>query len=386
MTVTPSARSKTSILRVETSRKSASACATSASSRPAASPTAAADSVLPTWCRPAHAELHRARPAGVHERVARPDRAVEHDVLGPDLGVGGLADQHHAGRGALAIARTRGSSALSTATPSAGSASTSSPLADAMVSTEPNSPMCATPTLSTTPIRGGAISQRSRMWPIPRAPISSTSQRVSVGRLQHRVREAELVVERAGRRDRRAGVRRAPARCSPSSWSCRTSRSGRRSSCRAAGRPRCWASSLIASRGSATTIVGRLVDRPLPEHADRTGRERGAGEVVPVDALADERDEQPARADLARVVLDGAGHHDVAGAVQRAADDGRDLAQRHRDHDVTRAVSRVFAQGGGQLDPVVERVHLAGNLLAAFVALAEQRDHVARRRPGGPPR
>ncbi len=59
-----------------------------------------------------------------------------------------------------AIARTAGSSALSTASPSGGSAATSSDLAVAMASREPNSPTCAVPTLSTTPTRGGAIRAR----------------------------------------------------------------------------------------------------------------------------------------------------------------------------------------------------------------------------------
>ncbi len=77
-----------------------------------------------------------------------------------------------------AIAATSGSSAFSTATPSAGSASTSSPFALATTSFEPNSPMCALPTFSTTPIRGRAIWQSWAMWPTPRAEFSSTRYRV----------------------------------------------------------------------------------------------------------------------------------------------------------------------------------------------------------------
>ena len=73
-----------------------------------------------------------------------------------------------------AIAATLGSSALRIATPSAGSASTSSPLALATASSEPNSPACARPTLSTAPILGGAMSHSWAMWPMPRADISST--------------------------------------------------------------------------------------------------------------------------------------------------------------------------------------------------------------------
>ena len=58
------------------------------------------------------------------------------------------------------MAQTSGSAALSTATPSAGSASTSSPLAWAIAACPPNSPTWACPTLSTTPTVGGAMSHR----------------------------------------------------------------------------------------------------------------------------------------------------------------------------------------------------------------------------------
>ena len=74
----------------------------------------------------------------------------------------------------LAIARTRESSTLRIATPSCGSASTSSPFVRAIASTEPNSPMCACPTLSTMPMLGGAIFVRYAMCPTPEAPISAT--------------------------------------------------------------------------------------------------------------------------------------------------------------------------------------------------------------------
>ena len=79
----------------------------------------------------------------------------------------------------VAMAATAGSSALSTATPSAGSASTSSPFASAIASGEPNSPRCARPTLSTTPIRGCATWHSAAMCPRPRAESSSTRWRVA---------------------------------------------------------------------------------------------------------------------------------------------------------------------------------------------------------------
>ena len=59
-----------------------------------------------------------------------------------------------------AIPITSGSSALRTATPSSGSASTSSPLACAIRSRLPNSPRWATPTLSTTATVGCTMSVR----------------------------------------------------------------------------------------------------------------------------------------------------------------------------------------------------------------------------------
>jgi len=60
----------------------------------------------------------------------------------------------------VAMAATAGSSWLSTAVPSGPSASTSSPLASAITSREPNSPRWAAPTLRTTAMSGGAIRVR----------------------------------------------------------------------------------------------------------------------------------------------------------------------------------------------------------------------------------
>src|SRR5439155_805032 len=55
------------------------------------------------------------------------------------------------------MARTRRSSAFSTASPLGASPSTSSRLADATASIEPRRPTCARPTLSTTPMVGGTV-------------------------------------------------------------------------------------------------------------------------------------------------------------------------------------------------------------------------------------
>ena len=79
----------------------------------------------------------------------------------------------------LAIAATRSSPWLSTAVPSAGRASTSSPLARATSSMAPKTSVWARATAVTTPMVGRAIVQRSRMWPTPLAPISITATSVS---------------------------------------------------------------------------------------------------------------------------------------------------------------------------------------------------------------
>ena len=77
------------------------------------------------------------------------------------------------------MARTRGSSALRTAVPVAGRDSTSSALAAATPSMLPKCSVWAWPTRVTTPMVGSAIRQSSRMWPLPRAPISTTTASAS---------------------------------------------------------------------------------------------------------------------------------------------------------------------------------------------------------------
>ena len=71
------------------------------------------------------------------------------------------------------MASTRGSSALSTAVPVAGRASTSSPLPRATPSIDPNSSEWARATQVTTPMVGRATPHSWAMWPIPLAPIST---------------------------------------------------------------------------------------------------------------------------------------------------------------------------------------------------------------------
>ena len=58
--------------------------------------------------------------------------------------------------------------------PAAGSASTSSALAVATPSRSPKCSVWAQPTRVTTPMVGWATAHSVRMWPGPRAPISTT--------------------------------------------------------------------------------------------------------------------------------------------------------------------------------------------------------------------
>ena len=73
------------------------------------------------------------------------------------------------------------SSALRTACPSAGSASSSSPLARATSSRPPKNSAWAIPMLVMTPMVGRATAARVAMWPTPRAPISATTASAPVG-------------------------------------------------------------------------------------------------------------------------------------------------------------------------------------------------------------
>ena len=83
-----------------------------------------------------------------------------------------------------ASVRTRASSALSTAHPSAGSAATSSPFAAAIASRSPAREACTASIAVTTPTRGRAIAQRSAISPPTYIPISATSRSAPSGRLR----------------------------------------------------------------------------------------------------------------------------------------------------------------------------------------------------------
>ena len=131
------------------------------------------------------------------------------------------------------------------------------------------------------------------------------------------------------------------------------------------------ASAVNASIGSATSMRGAAT-AARAQHRDGALLDRGLREVVPVDVLAGHGEEQPTRADLARVVFDGAGHDGVRVGVAQLAVDGRgDLGQGQRDH---RATPR---QRRAQHVAVVEGVRDAGDLLAGLVALAGDQHGVA---------
>ena len=157
--------------------------ATAGRSMPADSATAAAASALETWCAPTSCNCTGAdAPAACSVKPGRPE-VVEHDVVGAHVGVRGCAEGRRRGRGcACAIADTSASSALSTATPSGGRPSTSSPLACAIASRLPNSPRCARPDVehrrrsAAARPRSGAGCARSRARRV-RAPGSGSSRR-----------------------------------------------------------------------------------------------------------------------------------------------------------------------------------------------------------------
>ena len=102
-------------------RRPTAAAATASSGRPSASAAAAAASALATWCSPSRPQRHRALVPRRRPGEPRRGRVVERDVLGPHVGVGRRPKVATARAGAgRPSPSTSGSSALSTAMPSAG--------------------------------------------------------------------------------------------------------------------------------------------------------------------------------------------------------------------------------------------------------------------------
>src|SRR5699024_5320874 len=206
------------------------AVAAEAGSTPATRAAVSAASTLAAWCSPSRSGRtgKPPGPTGAPARVVRPSgtssvkltRAWSSSassaprtspVVKPQVTTGAAERS--------AIAATSRSSAFSTARPSGASASTSSPLAVAIASTPPNSPRWAEPTLSTRETSGRAIAVSWAMWPIPRAPISSTRKRVpAVTRSTVSGRPSSLVRLPAGATVGPAAARSAPSRSLLPAW------------------------------------------------------------------------------------------------------------------------------------------------------------------------
>ena len=197
-TVTPSARSVTSMRqrlrgcgRGQNRRRSRRAA------RPASRPTAAAASALRTWCAPTSAQRDQGRSGRRGQPEPRPParrarrRSARTSASGDVPNVTTRATVRAGHRGHQRVVGVQHGQRRS-----AGSASTSSPLASAIASRLPNSPRWALPTLRTTPIRGGAMAVSSR--DVADATRAHLQHQVSgVGRRrEHGQRQPDLVVVR----------------------------------------------------------------------------------------------------------------------------------------------------------------------------------------------
>ena len=158
----------------------ANAPATTSSETPTETATAAAAAALPAWCSPTSPMDTRASlPSYDSRKVGRPTSSSltsSNRTSAP----GAVPKVTTRPRVRSRMAETRGSSAFRTAVPLSSSASTSSPFACAMPCWEPNSPMCALPTLRTSETSGRATSHAARRSPMWRAPISRTRCSVAV--------------------------------------------------------------------------------------------------------------------------------------------------------------------------------------------------------------
>ena len=243
-------------------------------------------------------------------------------------------------------------------------------------------------------MRGGAIRARYAMWPMPRAPISTTRNRVSAV-TRHTVSGTPTseLYEPTGATVGPATARTAPRRSFvlvlPEEPVMPTTASPGTRRPRPPGR-----ASAKASWVSATTTHGTPSTGSLDERRDRPPLDRRRDEVVPVGVLADPGDEEAARPGLARVgddrtVDDHRRRVDPGRGDDRAAGEPSHLRDGQRDHAGTSRAARRIACA--QLHPVVERVDDAPDLLAALVSLAHDRDGGVRPlrphgRHGGPDR
>ena len=128
----------------------------------------------------------------------RPRLVVQTHLADPHRGGGRRSERDHGRRrSAVAIAATRGSSALSTAVPAGGRARTSSALARATPSIPPTRSVCDGATFVTTPMVGTGDGGQAGDLAEPAHPHLQHQHVDVVGRPQHGDREALLVVERA---------------------------------------------------------------------------------------------------------------------------------------------------------------------------------------------
>ena len=174
------------------------------------------------------------------------------------------------------------------------------------------------------------------MWPMPRADISRTRYLRRLVGPQHGQRQADLVVERAFRRDGRAealdhlggevlgrGLARRPGDADDGRVG-QPAEDGAREHAEGDG-----------DVGDDDDRCPGLGQRPGGEDGGRALRGGGGGVVVAVHVLAGQRGEQRARYRLPRVDHDRAGHHRVGRAspesTSRRGDRG-DLGDGQRDH------------------------------------------------------
>ena len=177
---------------------------------------------------------------------------------------------------------TRGSAALSTAVPSAGSASTSSPLARATSSIVPNTSVwTAADRASRSPTVGDAMAHSVGDVARRPGPHLHDHRLGAVGRVQQRERHAQLVVERplaGGRRQRSASTAASRSFTDVLPTEPVTPMTRRRAAGDRARRPAACSAATVSS----TTMAVPPLEAPGREVGRRPVRERRGDELVPV--------------------------------------------------------------------------------------------------------
>ena len=286
MTVTPSARWRTSIRHRLRATAADRPAAMSSRPRPSSPARAAAASAFGTWCAPCSRRVTGADPSGVSSvKLGRP-RSSSRTSAARNGGVGlrgAAAEGDDAGPGAGGHGRTRGSSALRMATPSGGQGLDQLALGPRHLVQAAELAGVRVPDVQHHAVAGRR--DAAQVGDVPDAPGGHLQHQVP-GRVvgaQHGQRQAELGVERPGRRDRRPeplhqlggqvlgrGLPRRPGDAGDP-------RRGQRV------QPR-LASAASAAGTSATSTEGTGTGR-VAEHRDRARGHRGGGEIVPVRPL-----------------------------------------------------------------------------------------------------